>query len=259
MAQAEVTGYTVQELAELRHEYLQTPKAEKGIPFETAYCLTRIGKQPEDYDGPTRYCSNRVARLDDGGHAHSCRFHGANQNADGNNDNLELLAALKHGMYATDEHLKEVFDEDDQKLYDFIMSWADAYGWPSKEEDPARYDLLEQAALGRVRVARSSKYILDEGEMDRQEVYDENGNLRVITDAHGLSEDLRLKQKLILDIMKELGLTPKEASKMNTDEKTASATEQLAAVAAEAVLGGGEDGEEPSFDPDDEIFEDEDG
>jgi len=56
--------------------------------------------------------------------------------------------------------------------------------------------------------------------------------------------------------MKELGLTPKEAAKMNTDEKTASATEQLAAVAAEAVLGGGEDGDEPSFDPDDEIFDD---
>lgn len=256
MAQAEVTGYTVQELAELKFEYQQTPKAEKGIPFDTAYCLPRIGKQPEDYDGPTRYCSNRVARLDDGGHAHSCRFHGANQNADGNNDNLELLANLRHGMYATDEHLESVFTEDDQKLYDFIMSWADAYGWPSKEEDPARYDLLEQAAIARVRVARSSKYILDEGEMDRQEVYDENGQLRVITDAHGLSEDLRLKQKLILDIMKELGLTPKEASKMNTDEKTASATEQLAAVAAEAVLGGGEDGEEPSFDPDDEIFDD---
>ena len=158
-------------------------------------------------------------------------------------------------MYATDEHLESVFTEDDQKLYDFIMSWADSYGWPSKEEDPARYDLLEQAAIARVRVARSSKYILDEGEMDRQEVYDENGNLRVITDAHGLSEDLRLKQKLILDIMKELGLTPKEASKMNTDEKTASATEQLAAVAAEAVLGDSE----RSFDTDDDIFEDEDG
>ena len=260
MAQGEVTGSDVQEIAELKHEYEQSPKFEQeGIPFEESYCLTRIGKQPDEYEGPTRYCSNRVARLDDGSHAHSCRFHGGNNNASGNNDNLAPgLAAIKHGMYASDDHLKEVFDEDDQRLYDFIMSWADAYGWPSKEEDPARYDLLEQIAVTRVRVARSEEYILGEGELKREEIYDENGNLREVDNPHALSEDIRLKRKLIVDIMKELGLTPKEQSRMGAEESQANAADQIAEVAAEAVLGDpGDDDDGPGFDPDDSMFEDE--
>lgn len=257
MALGEVTGGTPHEIAELKVEYQNSNKYEReGTPFETSYCLTRIGKQPEDYDGWTRYCTNRVSRTDDGGHAPSCRFHGGKSNADGNNDNLEVLAAIKHGMYATDQHLEEVFDDDDRALYDYIMSWADAYGWPDREEDPARYDLLEQIAIERVRVTRSEKYILDEGEDDRATVYDEQGNPREITDPHGLSEDLRLKRKLILDVMKELGLTPKEKQRMSSDEKTADAAQQIADVAAGAILGGSdEEDESPGFDPDDDLFE----
>jgi hypothetical protein len=220
------------------------------MDFETAYCLNRIGKQPDEYDGPDRYCCKRAGIMPDGTKAVACRFHGLNKGG-GTPENLEKLAAVKHGMYATDEHLEGVFDEQDQKLYDFVMSWAEAYGWPSKEQDPSRYDDLETIAINRVRVARSNEYILDEGEMDRQEIYDEGGNLRTITDAHGLSEDIRLKQKLILDIKKELGLTPKSASRMDVDESEQSFNEQFAEVAADAVLGGSD-----GFDPDDEVFED---
>lgn len=254
MAQEEITGATEDGLQDLRQEYEESPKFKKtSVPFTTAYCLTAIGKQPEEYDGPQRYCTKRVKRLDDGGHAHSCRFHGGNQNADGNNDNLTPLGSIKHGMYATAEHLEEVFSEKDQKLYDWVMSWADAYGWPDRDEDPSRYDDLESVAINRVKIARSNKYILDEGEMDRQEVYDENGNLRVITDSHGLSEDVRLKRKLITDLKKELGITPKEQSRMNTEESKASAAEQVAELATEAVFGN----DEQAYDPDDAVFDEE--
>ena len=255
MAKGEVTGKTEKELAEFQRQYSETPKCvEDGVPFETAYCLTRIGKQPDEYDGPTRYCVNRVKRPDDGSHAPSCSFHGGVHGA--TVENLDPTHRIEHGMYATDEHLKEVFDEQDQKLYDWVMSWAEAYGWPSREEDPSRYDDLEAIAINRVRVARSHKYILDEGELDREEIYDENGNLRTITDSHGLSEDARLKRKLITDLKKELGITPKQRSRMDTNETEASAAEQLADVASEAVLGGsGDDAKE--FDPDDAVFEDE--
>jgi len=254
MAQAEVTGADESGLYVLQRDYEQSTKYENtGVPFETAYCLTHISKQPDEYDGYPRYCSNRVKRLDDGGHAPSCRFHGGTNGAELNNDNLEKLAGIKHGMYATDEHLEEVFTEQDQKLYDWVMDWADTYGWPSREEDPSRYDDLEAVAINRVRVARSHKYILDEGEMDRQEVYDENGNRRVLTNTHGLSEDVRLKRKLITDLKKELGLTVKEQSKMDSQEKTASAAEQVAELATEAVFNDDEQG----YDPDDSIFEDE--
>lgn len=257
MAQAEVTGSTVQEVAELRHEYRNSHKFKTtGTPFETAYCLTRIGKQPEEYTGDTRFCSNRASRLDNGDHAHSCNFHGGNNNSNSNNDNLQKLAAVKHGMYTADEHLEEVFTDQDQKLYDWVMSWAQTYGWPGRDEDPSRYDDLESIAINRVRVARSNKFILEEGEMKREEIYDEAGNLREVDNAHALSEDIRLKRKLILDMKKELGLTPKAQSQMSTDEQEADAASQLADIAAEAVLGGDSGEETPSFDPEDEVFED---
>lgn len=254
MAQSEVTGADESGLWVLRREYEDSPKYEKtGTPFETSYCLTHCAKQPEEYDGLDRYCTKRVKRLDDGRHAPSCRFHGGNNGGDStdNHENLDTLGNLKHGMYATDEHLEEVFEPEDQKLYDWVMSWADAYGWPSREDDPSRYDDLEAVAINRVRIARSHKYILDEGEMDRQEVYDENGNLRVETDSHGLSEDTRLKRKLITDLKKELGITPKEQARQNTDERSTSAAEQIAEVATEAVFGD----EDQSYDPDDAVFE----
>jgi len=258
MAQREVTGGTVQELAELKHDYKQSPKyIESGVPFETAYCLTEIGKQPDDYDGPTRYCTKRVARTDDGGHAYTCRFHGAITSDQAEQDNLEKpgIAALKHGMYATDEHLQEVFTDDDQKLYDFIMSWAEAYGWPDKSEDPARYDLLEQLAIERVRAARSERYVLEEGEIQEQEVFDDQGQVHEIEDENTLTEALRLQRKLILDLMKELGLTPKEQARMGAEESQANAAEQLAEVAAEAVLGSpGDEGDEQCLDPHDPMF-----
>jgi hypothetical protein len=136
------------------------------------------------------------------------------------------------------------------------MSWADTYGWPSREEDPSRYDDLEAIAMAKVRNARANKYILEEGEMKRQEIYDENGNLLEKDNPHALSEDVRLKRKLIMDIKKELGITPKSRSRMDTDEKEASAMEQLSEVASEAILGGSDD-DGPGFDPEDAVFEEE--
>ena len=255
MASEEITGGTPHEIAEMKVEYENSPKYQnEGVPFETAYCLTRIGKQPDDYDGPTRYCQRRACRTDDGGHAPSCPFHGGTNNAGNNNENLSNIAAIKHGMHATEEHLQEVFTEQDQKLYDYVMSWADTYGWPSREEDPSRYDDLEAIALAKVRNARANKFILDEGELKRQEIYDESGNLIEKDNPHALSEDVRLKRKLITNIKKELGITPKARSRMDTDEKEASALEQLSDVASDAILG---DSDASDFDPDDDMFEEE--
>lgn len=254
MAVGKVTGATEEELEEMRENYYTQKKYNRtGVPFETTYCLTTIGKQPEEYDGPDRYCKNAVQQEDDGRHHAACRFHGGDK-ADNGNDQLSPTANMRHGMYATDEHLEEEFTEQDQKLYDWVMSWAETYGWPSKEEDPSRYDDLEAIAMARVRIARSNKYILSEGEMKRQEIYDEAGNLIEKDNPHALSEDVRLKRKLITDIKKELGITPKARSRMDTDEKEADAAEQLAKVAGDAILGDSDD-EGGGFDPDDAVFE----
>ncbi len=257
MASREISGGTPHDIAEMRVEYENSHKYEsEGTPFETAYCLTRVGKQPDDYDGPTRYCKNRACRTEDGDHTPSCNFHGRTNNAGNSIENLDTLASLKHGMYATDEHLEEVFTEQDQKLYDWVMSWADTYGWPSQEEDPSRYDDLHAIAMAKVRNVRANEYILKEGEMKRQEVYDESGNLLEKDDPHALSEDVRLKRKLITDIKKELGITPKARSRMDSEEKEASAIDQISDVASKAILGeSGEDS--PDFDPEDDVFEEE--
>jgi hypothetical protein len=259
MALGEVTGGTASEIAEMKAGYKNTPKyQDDDIPFSTAYCLTAIGKQPEEYDGEQRFCKNRVSRTDDGGHTASCNFHGGSNDAANHHDNLDKLAPIKHGMKATDEHLREVFTEQDEKLYDYVMSWADTYGWPSREEDPSRYDDLEAIALAKVRNARAHDYILKEGELKRQEIYDESGNLIERDDPHALSEDVRLKRKLITDIKKQLGITPKARSRMDTEESERSAMDMFAEVASDAVLGGSDE-DTPDFDPEDAVFEEENG
>lgn len=261
MAQAEVTGATERELATLKGRYYQTPKYKaEGTAFEVAYCLTEIGKQPDDYDGPTRYCSKRVKRLDDGGHAPSCRFHGGSNNRDGSLENLEDpgLAALKHGMYAEDENLRTDFSEDDQRLYDSILAWADIYDFPSREEDPALYELLEMYAMEKVRSVRSFDYLYEEGEVVSVPEYGPDGGIVGERDQENtLSEAHRLQQKLLVDILKEMGMTPKAKNKMDALESTASAGEQLAEVAKTAITGGDTEYDPERFSDDNQDAEDE--
>lgn len=270
MASDEVTGATVQELAELRFEHRQSRNFTRyGIPFEAAFCLTPIGKQPDEYDGPQRYCKQRAARLtedewnekyddeyperrsaasfDERAYHPSCRFHGRSCGSGQNADNLERpgFANLRHGMYAEDWRLKEDFSEADAKMFDYIMSWADIYGWPPQEEDPARYDLLEQFAYDRVRTLRAEEWFEDiaaqgdgQSEIEYREVHDEQGMVvGEVPVPNTLSEDLRLLRKEILDLMKEMGLTPKSRGEMDAMESEASANDAIAEITREA-LGG---------------------
>lgn len=255
MSSGEVNGKTVEEVRDFIHDrYEGTVYEERGIPPKTVFCLAEIRFQPEDYDGPQRYCvSYATQRADDPKEkedfAPKCRHHGG---ASVTGDDVEYpdslaevsLTNLKHGMYASDEHLKQDFTEEDQKLYDFIMSWAETYGI-EKEEDPAQYDLLQQLAVERVRAARSSKYLLEEGETDDTPVFDSQGNPYEREDvSNALSETHQRQRKLIVRIMKEMGLTPKERSRMDADSREASATEEIAEVAKSAL-----NSEEGSYDP----------
>ena len=64
-------------------------------------------------------------------------------------------------MYAENWRLAEDFSEADDAMFDYILSWANIYGWPDRETDPARYDLLEQFAYDRVRSLRAEEYFED--------------------------------------------------------------------------------------------------
>lgn len=267
MAQSEVTGATAHELAEMRFEHKSTPLYEDhGIEFETCRCLTRIGKQPDDYDGPTRYCQKRVKKMEDyDGHrfdeeayAPSCRFHGGAQGRHENTPTEQLphpaLARITHGMRAEDEHLRMDFDDDEQALYDGIVEqWPEVYDWPDESVDPARYVILRKVATNIVRSHRAEDYLDEEGEVRITDRYNDEG---IVVEPDGeheenpLAAEYRLLTREIIDMMGELGLTPKERQKMDTLEAEERQSDVVADIAQDAL------NEDQEFDPGD--FEDDD-
>jgi hypothetical protein len=259
MAVGEVTGADEEKLAEMESEYYTQPLyQEHNVPFEVAYCLVEIGKQPEEYDGPQRYCMKRVNKIDDyDGHkydeeafGHCCRFHGGvKQTGDVSHLDNPLTAAIKHGHHAEDEHLIMDFTDDEQELYDSIMNdWPEIYNWPDRSEDPARYRILRRVAVNEVRAIREEDYI-DNHEVHQEPVFDEQGVEVGHKDAENpLSREYRLLMSEVTNQMKELGLTPKERQKMDTLEAREDKDSALTDIAGDAIGGDGD------YDP--EQFED---
>jgi hypothetical protein len=258
MAAGELTGADEQELRSLRGKYYNTPLfLEDDVPFQVAYCLTEIGKQPDEYDGPQRYCKRRVAKKDDfdcgprepGAYAVSCPSHGGDIGK--NPDNLEnpATAAIKHGLQADDEHLEMDFNEAEQALFDSIMDgWPEIYDWPPQEEDPARYRILRRVAVNEVRSIRTEDYLDDRGEFIVQEIPTEFG-VQKEEKENPLAREYRLLMSEVTDQMRELGLTPKERQKMDTMESAADKDDAISEIASDALHG-----EDQEYNPED--FED---
>ena len=249
MAQGEVTGSTVQELAELRFEYHNSRKFRKeGVPFEEAYCLTRIGKQPEDYDGPTRYCSNRAGRGDDGEHYPACRFHGGPK---GNPESLDRLAALKHSMYALPETIRETLSDEENEILDDVLDWPEIYGI-DLEEDPAAAHSFDTMAIEVVRQFRTSLYILSEYEVTTKGVYSASGQRLIDETGSPVSEDVpnsltsahQTQIRLIEQMKDNLGVSRKAR---NAAEQTDDRTDAIEGVSK--ALGGLIKDGEGSYDP----------
>jgi hypothetical protein len=261
MAAGEITGADESELQEMEAEHYESPLYENhSIPFEVAYCLKSIGKQPEEYDGPQRYCKRRAAKKDDyDGHkfdkaayAGFCKFHGGNMEKVGK-ENTHFLenrctAAITHGAYADNENLKMDFDEHEQELYDEIMEdWPEIYDWPPQSEDPARYRILRRVAVNEVRALREEDY-LDDNEVHQEPVFDDQGVEVGYKDAENpLAREYRLLMSEVTDQMRELGLTPKERQKMDTLESQADKDDAITRVAGDA-LDGDEEYDPSQFD-----------
>ena len=260
MASTEVTGATPSELEEMEAEYFETPLyQEHSIPFEVAYCLNPIARQPEGYDGPQRFCKTRAKKRDpndyDGddtdkvAYALCCRMHGGDVEKHGHEGKHTLedpaTAGLKHGAYAEDEHLIMDFTDDEQNLYDSIMEdWPEIYDWPPRSEDPARYRILRRVAVNEVRAQREEDY-LDNHEVHDEPIFDDQGVQVGSKDAENpLAREYRLLMSEVTDQMKELGLTPKERQKMDTLESQKGANEAITEIASDALDGDAE------YDPD---------
>ena len=249
MAYGEVTGASEEELHRMRREHLDSPLYKNhNIPFDIAYCITAIGKQPEQYEGPQRYCKKRAAKKEDDeyegsgtdkvAYCNSCNYHGRDQGNYEKHFGKSQTSAIKHGAYTEDEHLKMDFDDHEQDLYDSIMEeWPEIYNWPSEDEDPARYRILRRVAVNEVRSTREEDY-LDGHEVHEEPIYDDQG-VQVGTKEveNPLSREYRLLMSEITNQMKELGLTPREQQKMDTMSSKADKDDALSEIASEALDG----------------------
>jgi len=257
MAAGEVTGATLSELQTREGKYYNSPLyLNHGIPYDVAYCLTKIGKQPDDYDGEQRFCTKRASKRDEddyeGGkyvedaYAVSCRFHGGDiQGKDPEGLGNPYTIGIKHGAYADDDNLIMDFNESEQALFDEIMEdWPEIYEWPPRSEDPARYRILRRVAVNEVRSIREEDY-LDDHEVHHEPIYDDQGNQVGSKEVENpLAREYRLLMSEITDQMRELGLTPKERQKMDTLSSEADRANALSDVARDAL-----NSEEGEYDP----------
>lgn len=224
MAFGEVTGGTLDDITALKYRYEQSPHYRRtGIPFEHAYCVTKIGKQPEDYDGPQRFCKRRAVK--DG---KACPFHGGSKA--GRVENLEKYANLKHSMYALPSTIYETLTEEETALYEWVFSWPDVYGI-TFEDDPAAEHSFETLAIEVVRQARSSDYILANTEVTREGVYTPAGELLEQKEVpNRLIKEHQSQIRLIETIKESLGITRKAQSKQETASTANSLMDSISGV-----------------------------
>lgn len=142
MAKYSVSGRTKAQLEELRQDHREKISGEASPQsFEERYCLAKIPRQPDDYDGPQRYCINQETYSH--GSNWLCPYHGGK----GDTEGLDDTAAMKHGVTATLEHLVDDFSEKDQALYNWITEqYIESYGLDPENDPATRYDLHRLAA-----------------------------------------------------------------------------------------------------------------
>lgn len=249
MAKQSVSGRTREELRELRQEY------DGGDPFNKRYCLAKIPRQPDDYDGPPRFCVNRETY--EHGSNWLCPYHGGKTEV--KPQNLEKLAAMKHGMEATREHLIEDFDDKDQALYDWIIdSYPEAYDINIEDDPSAAYD-LHRLAAEIVRAERGRGYLLDEGEVTESEKYtedgalvrDENGDIVTEKSEHYLAGMMHRQDTKITKLQRELGVTRKERQKADSTDDAVEAIKSFSQLGKEFLSRDDKD-----YDPDEQPWDD---
>ena len=213
MASKGVTGKTKEELAEMRAEFNTKPRSEH-YDFEECFCLAKIPRQPEDYDGPQRFCASRNVKK-----TGRCKFHLGY--AELHPENLDKLASLKHGMYATDEHLRQTMNEREEELYDWVLSWPEKYNIDLEADPSAAHD-FHTLAIEIVREARGKDYILRNSEIREKGVYLPDGTLVETEELpNTLNEAMASQVRLIQKIKDSLGITRKQQAK-NEQVKNAS-------------------------------------
>jgi hypothetical protein len=226
MAVNSISGKTEEELAEMRAEFQEKPASE-WYEFGERFCLAKIPRQPEGYDGPKRYCASR--NID--GDTYICKHHGGATDP----SNLEKLANMKHGMNATREHLVEDFSEADKQLYDWIIDeWPDAYD-VNVEDDPLAMYEFHALAVEIVRAERAEGFLISEGENNSKKVFGPNGEVEYEDVPHYLADMLQRQRKLILKMEDNLGISRKKRLQNETAKDATEAFKSFAEVGASLI------------------------
>lgn len=254
MALQEVSGWLPEEIDERREDFEEIHQNDSK-KFDETYCLAKIPRQPDDYQGPDRYCMN--TDVQEYGSNHLCEFHGSGGTFE---DKFEKYPNMKHGMVAARENLVDDFSDKDQALYDWIVeTYPDAYDI-AVEEDPATAYDLHRLAAEIVRAERGRGFLLSEGEItetevrneDGQIVLDENGDVVTEKSEHYLAQMMHRQDKKITQLEKELGITRKEQQRQDSTDDAVEAIKGFTEVGKQFV------NKEQDYDPDDEPWSEED-
>ena len=250
MAKKSISGKTKDELNGLREEFENNPASNEQT-FEEAYCLAKIPRQPEGYDGPDRYCASTDLRR-----WNLCKFHGGA--GCGNPENLDPLANMKHGMYATEENLVEDFDEKDQALYNWVLTtYPEAYDI-DLTEDPSSHHALRNLAIEMVRAERGYGYLIREGEKIEKPVRNAEGELIVDRDGEVVTEDsehylagmMNRQNNLLIKLKKSLGITRRQRLEREETKEGTEAIETIAEIGSEVIDPDSKEYDPTRFEPD---------
>lgn len=236
MASREVTGKTRSGLAELRSAFNGKPRSDH-YDFEDYYCLSKIPRQPDDYDGPDRYCA-KVAKQNG-----RCKHHG------GNNvptlENLDSLAAMKHGMKATRSNLIKDFSDADRELYNWVVDeWPEAYDISLEADPQAEYE-FHALAVEIVRAERGEGYLIREGEKGQKKVFGPTGEVEFEDVPHYLADMMQRQRKLIMKMEDNLGISRKARERKAENDDAADIMKSFAEVGASLITKS-----DKQYDPD---------
>jgi hypothetical protein len=242
MATGKVSGKTEEELRGLRADHASRPRGDL-YDFEDWYCLAKIPRQPEDYDGPPRYCVS--TRLDPD--SKRCKYHGGAGH--GNPQYLDPLANMKHGMNAARENLlkdmKKPGNEWQVELYDHIVEdWPEAYDIDVSEDPLAEYE-FHALATEIVRNERTAGYIIREGENGQKRIFGPNGEVEFEDVPHYLADMLQRNRKLVMRMEDNLGISRKRRMADENAQDATEAFKSFAEVGASLINDG-----ETEYDPD---------
>jgi hypothetical protein len=240
MASQEVTGITAEEVAHRRDAYNETDKALE-VPYEERFCLAGPLRQPEDYDGPDRFCSQYAVNFG------RCHYHGGRSIP--HPEGLDRFARLTHSMRATRSTIFETLKDHEKVLYTTITEvWPGKYGIDFEAEPAAEYD-FHALAIEIIRSERGAGYVLDEDEKGQKKVFGPDGRVHYEDVPHYLVEALQRNRRLVMQMEDNLGISRKARLKHEENTDATDLIKGFAEVGKSLLEKGSYD---PSqFDPDD--------